>query len=283
MTNTMTETPNPFQTPDDSENGEKTVSVRPEAIYVEREETFATIVLNQPEKHNAISLAMWQEIPGVINTLSEDESLRCIVLRGAGEEAFSSGCDISEFAAVRATREQGVLYGKAMQEALSALYGCRHPLVAQVYGMCLGAGMEILAACDIRLCGESATFGVPAKNLGLVLSYPELAPLYHLLGPTVLLEMLLEGRVIDAREAHEKQLVTRIAPDETLASETTLSVQRIVQGAPLTARWHKQFVRRLASPLPLSPEENARGLAAVFPGFARVRLAGYSGGDCGGR
>lgn len=253
----MTDIPSQQQDLQAAENGEDTVRTRPEDIYVEQEETVATIVLNQPEKHNAISLDMWEAIPGIINTLAADDSLRCIVLRGAGEEAFSSGCDISEFAAVRATREQGVLYGKAMQEALAALYSCRHPLVAQVYGMCLGAGMEILAACDIRLCGESATFGVPAKNLGLVLSYPELAPLYHLLGPTVLLEMLLEGRVIDAEEAREKQLVTRIAPDETLAAETALSVQRIVQGAPLTARWHKQFVRRLSSPLPLSPEENA--------------------------
>lgn len=252
----MNDTHTPMQDAPAGEDGQETVRTRAEPIYVEREETFATIVLNQPEKHNAISLAMWREIPGIINTLSADDSLRCIVLRGAGEEAFSSGCDISEFAAVRATREQGVIYGKAMQEALAALYNCRHPLVAQVYGLCLGAGMEILSTCDIRLCGESATFGVPAKNLGLVLSYPELTPLHHLLGSATLLEMLLEGRVIDAHEAHEKQLVTRIAPDETLAAETALSVQRIVQGAPLTARWHKQFVRRLSSPLPLSPEEN---------------------------
>ncbi|MCM1513178.1 MAG: enoyl-CoA hydratase-related protein [Oxalobacter formigenes] len=253
----MTETPAPLHDIPAGENEQETVHIRPEAIYVEREETVAAIVLNQPEKHNAISLAMWREIPGIVNALSADSSLRCIVLRGAGEEAFSSGCDISEFAEVRATRGQGEIYGKAMQEALAALYGCRHPVVAQVYGLCLGAGMELLAACDIRLCGESATFGVPAKNLGLVLSYPELAPLYHLLGPAALMEMLLEGRVIDSVEAREKQLVTRIAPDEALAAETALSVQRIVQGAPLTARWHKQFVRRLSSPLPLSPEENA--------------------------
>lgn len=230
--------------------------VRPEALYVEREDTVATLILNQPQKHNAVTLAMWQEIPGIIKALSEDDSLRCIVLRGAGEEAFSSGCDIGEFADVRANREQGVIYGEAMQKAISALYNCRHPLVAQVHGLCLGAGVELLSTCDIRICGESSTFGVPAKNLGLVLSYAELQPIFRLVGPDTAMEMLLEGRIFSAEEAKEKKLVSRVEPDNIVAEETARCVLRIIKGAPLTARWHKKFIRRLSDPRPVTPEEN---------------------------
>ena len=230
---------------------------RPEAIYVECEEHVATIVLNQQLKHNAITLAMWQEIPSIINILSTDDSLRCIVLRGAGEEAFSSGCDIGEFTDVRANREQGVIYGEAMKNALSALHNCRHPLVGQVHGLCLGAGIELLSTCDIRICGESSTFGVPAKNLGLVLSYGELESLYQLLGQNTLMEMLLEGRVFPAEEAKEKKLVNRVVPDNMVTEETAATARRISQGAPLTARWHKKFLRRMATPAPLAPEENS--------------------------
>ncbi len=227
-----------------------------ETIYVEREETVATIVLNQPEKRNAISLEMWEKIPGIINMLSEDESLRCVVLRGAKEEAFSSGCDIREFAHTRANRELGITYGNAMKNAIEALYNCRHPLVGQVHGLCLGAGVELLSTCDIRICGESSRFGIPAKNLGLVLSYPELTPVHHLVGPGVLLEMLLEGRIFSAEEARVKNLISRVVPDDMVAEETAKSVKRIIHGAPLTARWHKKFVRRLAHPNPITSEEN---------------------------
>ncbi|NLC24060.1 MAG: enoyl-CoA hydratase/isomerase family protein [Oxalobacter sp.] len=254
---------------------ENETPVRPEAIYVERDEHVATIVINQPQKHNAITLAMWQEIPDIINALSTDDSLRCVVLRGAGEEAFCSGCDIGEFVDVRSNREQGIIYGEAMKKAVFALYNCRHPLVAQVHGLCLGAGIELLSTCDIRICGESSTFGVPAKNLGLVLSYAELEPLYHLVGSNILMEMLLEGRIFSAAEAREKKLVTRAVPDEMVAEETTAAVQRIIQGAPLTARWHKKFVRRLARSEPVTSDENAESFYCYDTEDYRIGCAAF--------
>ncbi|MDR0933903.1 MAG: enoyl-CoA hydratase/isomerase family protein [Burkholderiaceae bacterium] len=230
---------------------------RPEPLYVEREDAVATIVINQPEKQNVITLAMWQELPGIVDALSGDDSLRCVVLRGTGEEAFSAGCDISEFANVRANRKQSIVYGHAMQKALAAFERCRHPLVAVSRGICLGAGVELLSLCDIRICCESATFGLTAKTLGMALSYAELEPLLRLLGPDTLLELLLEGRVFPAAEAKEKKLVTRVVPDDMLAEETALTIQRIIKGAPLVARWHKQFVRRLSvHPHPVTAKEN---------------------------
>lgn len=254
---------------------ENEIPARPEAIYVEREKSVATIVLNQPQKHNAITLAMWQEIPDIINTLSADDTLRCVVLRGAGKEAFSSGCDIGEFIDVRSNREQGIIYGGAMKKALFALYDCPHPLVAQVHGLCLGAGIELLSTCDIRLCGESSLFGVPAKNLGLVLSYAELEPLYHLVGPSTLMEMLLEGRVFSAEEAKEKKLVTRFVPDDMVEEEATATVQRIIQGAPLTAHWHKKFVRRLTHPAAITPEENKESFNCYDTEDYRIGCAAF--------
>lgn len=257
------------------EEKENEIPLRPEAIYVEREENVATIVLNRPMKHNAVTLAMWQEIPDIIKALSADDTLRCVVLRGAGEEAFSSGCDIEEFIDVRANREQGIIYGEAMKKAIHALYDCRHPLVGEVHGLCLGAGIELLSTCDIRLCGESSVFGVPAKNLGLVLSYAELEPLYHLVGPTILMEMLLEGRVFSAEEAIGKKLVTRIVPDEMVTEETAGTVQRITQGAPLTARWHKKFVRRLTRPEAITPEENRESFDCYETEDYRIGCAAF--------
>src|SRR4029453_7203084 len=136
-----------------------------------------------------------------------------------------------------------------------ALATCRHPLVAQIHGICVGGGLEIAALCDLRICGESSRFGAPIKNLGLVMAYPEMAPLVRVVGSAVALEILLEGRIFDATEAKDKGLVTRIVPDEQVAAEARATAERIAEGAPLAARWHKKFARRLADPRPLTAAE----------------------------
>ena len=133
---------------------------------------------------------------------------------------------------------------------------CRHPLVAQIHGICVGGGLEIAALADLRICGESSRFGAPIKNLGLVMAYAEMAPLVRLVGAAVALEILLEGRIFDAAEAKEKGLVTRVVPDDQVAAEARAAAQRIADGAPLVARWHKKFARRLAERTPLTAEEH---------------------------
>jgi enoyl-CoA hydratase len=109
--------------------------------------------------------------------------------------------------------------------------------------------------CDLRICGASSRFGAPIKNLGLVMAYAEMAPLVELVGKSVALELLLEGRILDAPEALAKGLVTRVVPDAEVAAEARATAQRIADGAPLVARWHKKFARRLADPTPLSAAE----------------------------
>jgi len=198
---------------------------------------------------------MWASLGETINALSDDDDLRCIVIRGAGEKAFSPGNDIGEFANERSNKTQAIAYGAVMHRTAGALAACRHPLIAQIHGICVGGGLEIAALCDLRICGESSRFGAPIKNLGLVMAYAEMAPLVRLVGPAVALEILLEGRIFDAVEAKDKGLVTRVVPDDRVAAEARESAQRIADGAPLVARWHKKFARRLASGQPPSDAE----------------------------
>lgn len=214
-------------------------------IEVSRAGFIATVVLNRPHKLNALTRPMWQRLGEVFHELSADRELRCIVLRGAGERAFSPGNDISEFATDRGNRQQASEYGGIMHATAAAIQQCPHPIVAQIHGICVGGGLELASLADLRICGHSSRFGIPIKNLGLVMAYPELSPLLRLIGPDRALELLLEGRIIDAAEALGKGLVSRVVADAAVQDEALLAARRIADGAPLVARWHKKFVRRL--------------------------------------
>lgn len=224
-------------------------------IQTQRHGAVVTVVFNRPEKLNALTKSMWRELGETITALSGDDSVRCIVLRGAGEKSFSPGNDIAEFQTERANKQQAIDYGRVMHATAMALNDCPHPLVAQIHGICVGGGLEIAALCDIRICGESSRFGAPIKNLGLVMAYPEMAPLLRLVGHDTTLEILLEGRVFDAAEAKEKGLVTRVVADAQVQAESLATALRIAEGAPLVARWHKRFARRLADARPISEAE----------------------------
>ncbi|MBP6814947.1 MAG: enoyl-CoA hydratase/isomerase family protein, partial [Burkholderiaceae bacterium] len=219
----------------------------------------ATVVINRAAKLNAMTKPMWRALGESVSGLSADDSVRCIILRGAGEKSFSPGNDISEFETDRSNREQAIEYGRIMHATAAALENCRHPMVAQIHGICVGGGLEIASLCDIRICGEGSRFGAPIKNLGLVMAYPEMAPLVRLVGADVALEILLEGRIFDAREAHHKGLVTRVVADDRVASEALDTARRIADGAPLVARWHKRFAKRLRDPRPLTEAEYLEG------------------------
>ena len=224
-------------------------------IAVDRDGPRVTVILNRPEKLNALTRTMWQALGAAIASLSADDDVRCIVLRGAGEKAFSSGNDIGEFANERSSKTQAIAYGHAMHATLDELARCRDPIVAQIHGVCVGGGLEIATLADLRICGESSRFGAPIKNLGLTMAYAEMAPLVRLVGRAVALEILLEGRVFGAAEALQKGLVTRVVPDAAVALEAMTAAERIAEGAPLVARWHKKFARRLEDPRPLNPAE----------------------------
>jgi enoyl-CoA hydratase len=230
-------------------------------VQIEREGAVATVVLDAPDKLNALSKAAWLELARVMRELSGDESLRCIVMRGAGSAAFAAGADISEFAEVRANSAQGREYGEIIHAAMQEVGKCTHPTIALIQGACVGGGLEVALMCDLRIASETSRFGIPVNRLGLTMGYGELEGLLAVVGPAVALEILLEGRVFDAREAFAKGLVHRVVPDPKVEGETYASAARIAAGAPLVARWHKRFIRRLAGKTRLSDAEWQEGFA----------------------
>lgn len=226
-----------------------------DTVTVSREGNIATVTLNNPERLNALSRPMWERLGAVMAELSADDSLRCVVIRGAGTKAFAAGADIAEFERERNNIEQAREYGHCIERAIRGLARCRHPVVAMIHGACVGGGLEIACLCDLRICGESSRFGVPVKNLGLVMAYGELQGLIELCGKAGALEIALEGRVFGAAEAKAMGLVNRVVPDDKVEEEAYATVRRIAEGAPLVARWHKKFINRLMDPKPLTPEE----------------------------
>ena len=226
-------------------------------VLLERHGDIAVIVLNRPDKLNALNKAMWLGVRDQVRACSADATVRCVVLRGAGEKAFGPGADIAEFATERADAKQAAAYGTLMHETMGAIAACVHPTVAMIHGLCVGGGLELAIMCDIRICGESSRFGVPINRIGVTMAYPEIGALIELVGRSTALEILLEGRVFGAAEAKEKGLVTRVVADSQVTEEAMAAARRIAEGAPLVNRWHKKFARRLKDPRPLSPAEQA--------------------------
>jgi len=226
-------------------------------VLVERDDMIATVRLSNPGKLNALTVSMWRELKRTLDALSAEDALRCVVLRGAGSEAFAAGADIAEFATARDNAGQGKVYHRQyVHGALKAVGECRHPTVAMIHGPCVGGGLEIACMCDLRIAGRSGRFGVPISRLGFAIAYDELAAVLPLTGRAVAMEILLEGRIWEAREALGKGLLTRVVDDARLEEEAYAAARRIADGAPLVNRWHKRFVRRLVpQPAPLSEAE----------------------------
>lgn len=230
-------------------------------VRLERDGAVATVTLSNPEKLNAMSLAMWRRLGEIMREADADVSLRCVVLRGEGTKAFAAGADISEFERTRSDSKSGKRYGEVIEAMMRAIGECRHPTLAMIHGVCVGGGLEVASQCDLRICGASSRFGIPINKLGLVVGYGEMRGLVDLVGRPVAMEILLEGRVFGAEEAKDKGLVNRVVPDERVEAETYEAARRIAEGAPLAARWHKKFSRRLGDPRPLSEAERDEAYA----------------------
>ena len=187
-------------------------------VRVRREDHLAIVSLSHPDRLNVLDRQGWESLADVMTALGEDQSVRCVIIEGSGDRAFSAGSDIGGFSQERQTPEQVQAYARALESALLALRSCLHPTLALIHGVCVGGGLEIAASCDLRICSQSSRFGAPINRLGVTMSYTELGPLVELVGASGTLEILLEGGLIDAERAFQKGLVNR---------------------------WHKKFVRRL--------------------------------------
>jgi len=179
-------------------------------VVTARQDATAIVTLNRPNVRNALDRAMWEALGSALRELSADDGLRCVVLRGAGGN-FSAGADIGSFAAERGTRALEDRYAEVLHESMQSIRRCRHPVIAQIEGACIGGGAGIASMCDFRVGGESIRFGITARNLGIWYPYAEIDPLIQIAGTAVAAEILIEGRIFDGREAYEKGLRWRRA------------------------------------------------------------------------
>ena len=224
-------------------------------ILVSNDDNISTVTLNRPDKLNALNRSAWQELADAFTELNGLGWVRCIIVRGAGGKAFSAGADISEFADERCNVAQATTYGSIVEGAINTIIEGPHPTIALVEGACVGGGLEIACACDIRICGESSRFGIPVSRLGLTMAYPELQALLSVVASPVAKEILFSGELFGAHRAAAVGLVNRVVADDLVQQETYALAARIVKGAPLVNRWHKKFIRRLADSKPLADEE----------------------------
>jgi enoyl-CoA hydratase/carnithine racemase len=214
------------------------------ALRLEREGEIAFIVADNPARMNALTAAMWQALPGALAEAAGDESVRVIVLRGAGTRAFSAGADISEFESARAG-EKAAAYDALNDAAFRALVECAKPTIAMIHGFCLGGGLGLALCTDIRLADESAEFAIPAAKLGLGYNARWVRPLLAAVSPSRAKEMLFTGRRFKVAEAYAMGLVNQVRPAAELEEKTRALAAEIAANAPLTVRASKRTIDEL--------------------------------------
>ena len=213
-----------------------------EKMISKKQDGVGWMILNNPERHNAISLEMWDAALEIMADFAADVSVRVMVLTGAGSKAFASGADISKFKDERQEAEAVVRYQATTQKAYETLQDMPIPTIAMVRGYCIGGGTAVAVCCDLRICNENAKFGVPAAKLGLGYGLNRARPLVDLVGPALAKEMFFTGRHFDAREAERMGLVNRVVADDMLEATVQEIARTIAENAPLTVRCAKLVV-----------------------------------------
>ncbi|HVL35095.1 MAG TPA: enoyl-CoA hydratase [Burkholderiales bacterium] len=202
-------------------------------LLVEKRGAAGWIVFDQPDKRNAINAAMWRGIPAAMAQFDADAEVRCVAFRGTGREAFAAGADISEFAEIRAQKSAVAEYDELLDRVLHAIQDSRKPSLAMIHGFCMGGGLEVALACDLRYCGASAQFGIPAAKLGLAYNIEGHKRLLETVGHAHAREIMYLGRRYSAAEALAMGLVNRVLPDEALEVFVSETIETLAQNAPL--------------------------------------------------
>jgi enoyl-CoA hydratase/carnithine racemase len=215
-------------------------------VLVEREGALAWMVFDHPERRNAVSLAMWQAIPELAAALGADPAVRVVVLRGAGDQAFVSGADISQFEAARTGASAAQSYEETTARAFAALGSLAKPVVAAIHGFCVGGGMAIALTADLRIAADDAVLAIPAARLGLGYHAAGIDALVRLVGPSTAKEILFTARRFAAPEALARGLVNEVVAKASLDARVRQLAAQIAENAPLTLRSVKLVVRELA-------------------------------------
>ncbi len=227
----------------------------------EKEGAIGSIVFDQPERRNAISVEMWEQLPGAVEALGADDDVRVVVLRGEGE-AFVAGADISQFTDQRTESGAVSRYGQLAGGGLGALLRLEKPLLAAIHGPCIGGGVVVALTADLRFAADDAVFRIPAARLGLGYEASGVEALAGIVGWPSALDLLLTARRIDAQEACRIGLVSDVRSKADLDDFVRDRAGQIAQNAPLTLRAVKIAARELRKP------EGARDMGAVHAAYA---------------
>ena len=216
-----------------------------EKLLARKEGRTGIVTFNNPERHNAMSLDMWEATVHHLNEYAKDPEVRVLVLTGAGGKAFVSGADISKFEDERSSTEGIARYNAAVERGYATVHGFPKPTIAMIRGYCIGGGMGLATCCDIRIATEGSKFAVPAAKLGLGYAYPGLKRLVDVVGPSFAMEIFYTARQFTAAEALAMGLVNRVVPDGELESYVKSYADMIAGNAPLTIKAVKAVVSEM--------------------------------------
>ena len=217
-----------------------------ERIISRKDGAIAWLVFNNPERRNAVSLDMWQAIPEVLGDFGADDAIRVVVLAGAGDKAFVSGADISQFEKLRSTAETVAHYDEIGEKAQSRLKNFDKPVIAMIRGYCIGGGLNIANLCDLRIAADDARFGIPAAKMGLGYRASSMKNLVDIVGKANALEIMITARQFSAEEARHMGLVHKVVPVAELEKTTREYCDMIGANAPLTMRSAKRIIREVS-------------------------------------
>ena len=208
-------------------------------ILVDTAEATATITFNNPERRNAVSLEMLQAMGAAFESFSADDEVRCVVNHGAGDKAFASGADISQFAKNRSNAEAAEVYGRISKGVRLQMLSFEKPLIAMIRGYCMGGGLGLAMTADLRIASDDSVFAIPAARLSIAYDVINVTNLVHLVGPSSAKEILLTAKRYDAAQAMAMGLVNQVVPVAELEAAVADVTGRLVENAPLSMRASK--------------------------------------------
>ncbi|GAA5071546.1 enoyl-CoA hydratase [Roseibacterium beibuensis] len=217
-------------------------------ILTEQSGEIARIIFNQPEKRNAVSLEMWEAVEEAMTRFAADPSVRILILSGAGGKAFVSGADISKFETERASAEAVAHYNATTKRVYDMVEAFPKPTIAQIDGYCIGGGVALSLCCDLRICGESSQFAVPAAKLGLGYGFEGINRLVNVVGPSFAKEIFFTARRFTSDEAKVMGLVNRVVPDDQVGQTAQETAEMIAGNAPMTVESVKYIVSQVVAP-----------------------------------
>lgn len=243
-----------------------------ELVLLERRGRVATLILNRPEKRNAMTPEMLGALAAKLTSLRDDPDTRCVVLRGAGQGAFSAGFDIGRISVDQPQPgENDPRIRDPYVRPKDAIALFPYPVIAMIYGYCVGGGLELAVACDLRVAAENARLGITPAKLGIVYNYGPIRSFVDLVGPAFAKELFCTGKLVDAQRAYATGLVNYVVPPKELEVFTYALAEEIAENAPLSVRSAKTFINRIMSEKPITPEEEAT--------FARMRQTAAASHD----